>query len=82
MPVGRKASKIRKRIGYDPDAPRCSNCKHFRKSHLELKNSTPQYHQSRCKEYDVIIEENGCCDYWVCKRTGVTLILEEPKNGN
>lgn len=73
MVVGRKANNRRKRIGYIPDVPSCDRCVHFKGSYMELRNSTPQWHEHRCIKFDIVVAARGRCDHWKSKKTGETL---------
>lgn len=78
--AGKGCARARRRVGYEPDVPACDRCAHFRGAHMELRNSTPQWHPNRCALHGFIVKARGCCDNWQCKKTGERFDSSLPAN--
>lgn len=68
-----KTKRRKLKVGYEPDVPACDRCIHFRGQYMQLQNSTPQWHQHRCKLHEFNVSARGCCNDWRHKRSGETL---------
>lgn len=53
-----------KAVNYEKDAPRCENCKHFRKAGTMLVDSLPKQVPAKCKLHGFKAQPFGCCDTW------------------
>ena len=71
--ANKKGQRAKRRAGYEEDVPACDRCVHFRGQHMELRNSTPQWHPHRCALHGFMVKARGCCDSWQHKATGETL---------
>lgn len=65
---GKKKARLRVRVGYEPNVPTCSICKHFQ-PHVNSMPPVPAY----CGKHNFTVKPRGCCDYWICRFTGVPL---------
>ncbi len=65
-------SRLRKKVGYDTDIPRCQTCKQFRKPGSFLRDSLPVKSPAMCKQHDFTVQPLSVCDSWT-SRSGETL---------
>jgi hypothetical protein len=59
-----KQARLRKRVNYETDIPRCENCSHYRKPGKYLIDSLPRTSPPQCKLHEFVVRPNACCDYW------------------
>lgn len=57
-----KLSQLRRAWAYTSQAPRCINCKDYRKPGAFLRGSLPVTSPPTCKGGDFIVGPNGICD--------------------
>jgi hypothetical protein len=61
-------SKLRKRIGWERDVPRCKNCTHIKFGQVVLQDSMPVGMSSHlCLKHSFPTRPESCCDTWESK---------------
>lgn len=61
-------SKLRKRIGWERDVPRCKNCTHMKFGRVVLQESMPVGMSSHvCLKHSFPTRPESCCDTWESK---------------
>jgi hypothetical protein len=65
----RKLQRIKIKIDYDSDVPRCNTCKNYKKAKTVLVNSLPRFQFQRCSLHNFKPDEFGLCKDWVDKKT-------------
>lgn len=73
-----RLSRLRKKVNYDTDVPRCQTCIHFRKSRTFFRDSLPVKSHPLCHKHDFIVAPMSVCDNWQ-DRKGSTLESCDPK---
>lgn len=67
-------SQLKKKLSYEPEAPRCQNCLHYRQSFIKMTTySKTKRVNTQCGAYSFTISGNGLCDKWVSKKDGAVL---------
>lgn len=59
-----RLGRLRKKVNYETDIPRCQTCVHFRKSRIFLKNSIPIKSQAMCHKHEFTAAPMAVCDDW------------------
>jgi hypothetical protein len=57
-------SRLRKKVSYDPDTPRCENCLHYRRPGTYLRDSLPRTSPPQCKLHGFTVKASASCDSW------------------
>lgn len=71
--------RLRKKVGYELDVPRCGNCRDYCQARSWLKDSLPQKGQHFCRQHHFSVHPNAVCDDWFDSKNGVP--LETPNVG-
>ncbi len=59
-----KLGKLRKKVNYETNVPRCQTCVHYRKAPTFLRNSLPIKGQALCVQYHFTVAPMSVCDSW------------------
>lgn len=59
-----RLSKLRKKVNYDTDIPRCQTCIHFRKSQTFFRESLPVKSHAMCHKHEFTTAPLAVCDSW------------------
>jgi len=54
-----------KAVNYEENAPRCDDCKSFRKAGVVLIDSLPVKSGPKCLRHGFKCKSSGCCDSWM-----------------
>jgi hypothetical protein len=66
-------SKLKKKVGYETNIPRCKTCTNFREAKIVLiKNSKTKRINHCCAKHGFTIAINSVCDTWLTE-TGESL---------
>lgn len=68
-----KLGQLRRRVHYETDVPRCSNCTSYRRPGQYLRDSLPRQPPAACKLHAFTVKPDACCDRWTGHR-GETLL--------
>lgn len=68
-----KLGQLRKKVRYETDIARCSNCKYYKQSSFYLRDSLPKITQALCGKHGFTVSPNAVCDSWGGEN-GATLI--------
>lgn len=59
-------SKLKKKVGYESNVPRCVTCRYFRKAKIVLtENSNTKRVHHYCINHGFSIAANSVCDTWI-----------------
>jgi hypothetical protein len=64
LKTGSPARRVKNRIGFEMNVPRCDNCRYFSKAKTELFNSIPVRFFAQCKKFKIQCHENAVCNEW------------------
>jgi hypothetical protein len=59
-----KLGKLRRKVGYDTNVPRCATCIHRRTYAHRLRDSLPMRTVHICKKHDFECASFAVCDHW------------------
>jgi hypothetical protein len=59
-----RLQKLRKKVEYETDTPRCSNCTNYRKAAYYLRDSLPVPTHAMCVLHAFTVRPNACCNKW------------------
>jgi len=58
-------AKLKKKVGYETNVPRCETCSHFKKATVVLtENSNTKRVNHYCANHGFTIAVNSVCDTW------------------
>lgn len=59
--------RLRKRVAWESDVPRCQTCRHFRERGYRLVNSLPKIVRAHCVLHTFETRPCAVCDCWATK---------------
>lgn len=62
-----KLARLRKKVNYETDIPRCETCTHYRARRIYLYDSLPRVAQTICAKHSFWVRANAVCDTWAGK---------------
>lgn len=67
-------SKLKKKLNYDSQTPRCLICKNYRRGYIKLTTDSRTVKvDPMCNVMCCHVKENGLCDKWVSAKDGAVL---------
>ena len=69
----KKLQKLKIRIEYENNVPRCGSCEYYLKAKTVLVNSLPRWQFQKCKLHNFKPDITGLCKDWVDNKTKETL---------
>lgn len=64
--------RLRKKIGYEDNIPRCPSCKYYKQPKFYSTMTAKRLSPASCKAFAINVTPNSICDMWTSKK-GITL---------
>lgn len=75
-------TKLKVKLHYEKDVPRCQTCKHFRPSHLVMTtNSRTMVQPPLCGRHSFLAKPTSVCDTWINSKGETLEPIHPPKKG-